>query len=156
MAIEFGRAAPFLTAEWRHLAMLNYEIDPGFLLPLAPKGTELDSWNGRHFVSLVGFFFRNTRVRGLAIPFHRDFEEIHLRFYVRRETEDGRRRGVVLIKEIVPRAAIALTARWLYGENYVSLPTRHVIRREATSPEMTERVKYAWRNFTAGASSWRS
>lgn len=145
MAMESGRATPFLTAEWRHLVLLSYEIDPGLLLPLAPKGTELDSWNGRHFVSLVGFLFLNARVRGLVIPFHQDFEEINLRFYVRRETKDGRRRGVVFVKEIVSRAAIALTARWFYGENYVSLPTRHIIRAEEASPEKTERVKYGWK-----------
>ncbi len=76
--------APFLTAEWRHLAMLNYEIDPVILRPFVPSGTELDSWNGKTYVSIVGFLFLKTRVRGLAIPFHQNFEEINLRFYVRR------------------------------------------------------------------------
>jgi uncharacterized protein YqjF (DUF2071 family) len=76
-----GRA--FLSAEWRHLAILNYEIDPAVLLPFVPRGTELESWNGRTLVSLVGFLFLKTRVLGLSIPFHRNFEEINLRFYVR-------------------------------------------------------------------------
>ena len=142
MAESFGK--PFLTAEWRYLAMLNYEIDPAILLPLAPKGTELDAWNGKTFVSMVGFLFLNTRVMGLAIPFHQDFEEINLRFYVRRDAEDGWRRGVVFVKEIVPRAAIALTARWLYNENYVALPTGHVICRGEDSPRSIESVKYYW------------
>jgi len=138
------RGTSFLTAEWRYLAMLNYEIDPTLLLPLAPKGTELEGWNGTTFVSLVGFLFLNTRVRGLAIPFHQNFEEINLRFYVRREADDGWRRGVVFIKEIVPRAAIALMARWLYNENYVALPTGHVICRGEDSPKSIESVKYYW------------
>ena len=36
------------------------------------------------YVSLVGFRFLNTRVLGVSIPFHRDFDEVNLRFYVRR------------------------------------------------------------------------
>ena len=75
---------PFLTARWEHLAMLNFEIDPQRLAPLVPTGTELDFHEGRTFVSIVGFVFRDTRVRGWAIPRHRDFEELNLRFYVRR------------------------------------------------------------------------
>lgn len=88
--------------------MLNYEIDPALLLPFVPKGTELDTWNGTTFASMVGFLFLDTRVLGMAIPFHRDFEEINLRFYVRRRAEEGWRRGVVFVKEIVPRLAIAV------------------------------------------------
>jgi uncharacterized protein YqjF (DUF2071 family) len=144
MLIRSAQDTPFLTAEWRALVMLNYEIDPGYLLPLAPKGTELDSWSGKHFVSVVGFLFLNTRVLGLAMPFHRNFEEINLRFYVKREAEGGRRRGVAFIKEIVPRAAVALAARWLYNENYVALPTWHAIRREPNAAGKGESVAYGW------------
>jgi uncharacterized protein YqjF (DUF2071 family) len=139
---EFGK--PFLTAEWRYLAMLNYEIEPAVLSPLVPRGTELDSFDGRTFASMVGFLFHNTRVMGLRIPFHENFEEINLRFYVRRKAEDGWRRGVVFVKEIVPRAAIALTARWLYGENYVALPTGNAICRAAEAGREIESVKYFW------------
>ncbi|HWH78647.1 MAG TPA: DUF2071 domain-containing protein [Candidatus Binatus sp.] len=142
MAGNFGK--PFLTAEWRNLAMLNYEIDPAVLSPFVPRGTELDLWNGKTFVSMVGFLFLNTRVLGLPIPFHQNFEEINLRFYVRRKGEDGWRRGVVFIKEIVPRLAIALTARWLYNENYVALPTGHVICHSKERVENIESAKYYW------------
>ena len=90
MTESFGK--PFLTAEWRYLAMLNYEIEPAVLLPLAPKGTELEAWNGKTFVSVVGFLFLNTRVMGWTIPFHQDFEEINLRFYVRRQPSSALRR----------------------------------------------------------------
>src|SRR3954453_16006147 len=113
--------------------MLNYEIEPEVLRPYLPVGTELDAWNGRTYVSMVGFQFLNTRVRGLAIPFHRNFEEINLRFYVRRLGPDGWRRGVVFIKEIVPRFAIAAVARLFYNENYVALPTRHQLDLSAES-----------------------
>jgi uncharacterized protein YqjF (DUF2071 family) len=142
MADTFGNI--FLTAEWRYLAMLNYGIEPGVLRPLVPRGTELDAWNGKTFVSMVGFLFENTRVMGLPVPFHQNFEEINLRFYVRRKADDGWRRGVVFVKEIVPRAAIALVARWIYGENYVALPTGSVICRAQERAEIVESAKYYW------------
>jgi uncharacterized protein len=124
-ATKTGRdpARPFLTAAWHQLAMLNYEVDAALLAPYIPSGLEIDYWQGRTYVSLIGFRFLNTRVLGFPIPFHRSFDEVNLRFYVRREEC----RGVVFIREIVPRAAIALVARRVYGENYVSLPMRHQI-----------------------------
>lgn len=111
--------------------MLNYAVDPESVEPLVPAGTQLDLFQGRCFVSLVGFLFLDTRVRGWAIPFHRNFEEVNLRFYVRRED----RRGVVFVKELVPRRAIAWVARAVYGENYEAVPMRH-----GTSPP-----RYAWK-----------
>lgn len=108
----------FLTAEWRDLIMANYEVDPSLLAGRLPLGTELDLHDGRCFVSLVGFMFLRTRVLGLPIPFHVNFEEVNLRFYVKRDTGGEIRRGVVFVKEIVPRSAIALVARTFYGEPY--------------------------------------
>lgn len=131
----------FLTAEWRYLAMLNYEIDPTILRPFVPAGTELDAWNGRYFVSMVGFLFLNTRVLGVPIPFHRNFEEVNLRFYVRRKGPEGWRRGVVFVKELVPRWAIATVARVVYNENYVALPMSHQI--DSQGDRLT--VQYQWR-----------
>jgi len=124
---------PFLTAEWRHLAMLNYEVNPKLLDPYLPRGVEVDLWEGRTYVSLVGFLFLNTRVLGVPVPFHRNFEDVHLRFYVRRRD----RRGVVFVKEIVPRAAIAWVARSVYRENYLCVPMRHRIDEAG--------VEYRWR-----------
>ena len=121
--------------------MLNYEIDPVILRPFVPSGTELDSWNGKTYVSMVGFLFLKTRVRGLAIPFHQNFEEINLRFYVRRLGPEGWRRGVVFIKEIVPRFAIAAIARLFYNENYIALRTQH--RLEISTENVL--AEYAWR-----------
>jgi uncharacterized protein YqjF (DUF2071 family) len=131
---------PFLTARWRHLAMLNYEVDPKVVRPLAPEGTEIDAFDGRTYASVVGFMFLDTRVRGWAIPFHRNFEEVNLRIYVRRKAGDGWRRGVVFVKEIVPRIAIAWVARALYGEKYVALPMSH-----RCSSEDPPAVRYSWR-----------
>jgi uncharacterized protein YqjF (DUF2071 family) len=135
---------PFLSAQWRHLAMLNYEVDPSLLAPRVPYGTELDAWQGRHYVSLVGFLFLDTRVLGVPIPFHRTFEEVNLRFYVRRKGPDGWRRGVTFVKEMVPRAAIALVARTLYNEPYASLPMGHDITPSVASAHV-DRAAYSWR-----------
>jgi uncharacterized protein len=136
--------APFLTAEWRHLVILNFQVDPLVLRPLVPVGTELEDWQGRIYMSLVGFLFLNTRVYGVGIPFHRDFEEVNLRFYVRRRVSDGWRRAVVFVKEIVPRAAIAFAARALYGENYVAAPMQHRIEWDAVGAGRPQAVSYSW------------
>ena len=133
----------FLSAAWRRLLLLNYRIEPEALQPFLPPHTELDLWNDICYVSLVGFMFQNTRVKGLKIPFHVNFEEINLRFYVRRrDPESGDwRRGVVFIREIVPKPAIAWVANTLYRERYV---TRRMWHRWAESPSGLE-VEYAWR-----------
>jgi len=132
----------FLTAEWKHLAMLNYAIEPAILAPFVPAGTELDTWNGAHYVSIVGFLFSNTRVSGFAIPFHRNFEEVNLRFYVRSHTGHGWKRGVVFIKEMVPRSMIALVAQYFYNEPYIGLPMSHHIE---TGAGTLQSVRYNWR-----------
>jgi len=129
--------AAFLSAEWRWLAMVNYAVDPAALRPYVPAGTELDVFRGRTYVSLVGFLFLNTKLWGLPVPFHRNFEEVNLRFYVRRKAEGEWRRGVVFIREIVPRRAIAWTARAFYGERYAAAPMRHTIE--------GDRFCYGWR-----------
>jgi hypothetical protein len=131
---------PFLTAEWRHLAMLNFAVDPKILEPLVPAGTELDFHEGETFVSVVGFLFLQTRVLGLPIPLHRNFEEVNLRFYVRRRTAEGWRRGVTFVRELVPRRAIALVARIFYDEPYLAMPMRHSIAHAAQ--ELA--VQYQW------------
>jgi uncharacterized protein YqjF (DUF2071 family) len=132
---------PFLTATWRYLAMLNYVVDPGLIKRLIPAGTEIDYENGETFVSVVGFLFLDTRLLGLPIPLHRDFEEVNLRLYVRRKSADTWRRGVVFIRELVPRRAIALVARAFYGERYVALPMKHNI--EHVDDGLS--VEYSWR-----------
>jgi uncharacterized protein YqjF (DUF2071 family) len=136
-------AIRFLTAEWLDLAMLNYEIDPATLRARIPAGCELDSFAGRTYVSVVGFRFLRTRVLGMPIPFHVNFDEVNLRFYVRRAVAGERRRGVVFVKELVPRRAIAWVARVVYGENYVALPMRHEVTRQAASKPM--RAAYRWK-----------
>ena len=138
-----AQSAPFLTAQWRYLAMLNYEVDPAVLRPHVPRGTELDTYENMTLVSVVGFRFLSTKLRGLAIPFHRDFDEVNLRFYVRRKGPEGWRRGVAFIKEIVPRRAIAWVARRLYNESYVALPMRH--RVELEEGDASGIVFYEWK-----------
>jgi len=117
----------FLTAEWNNLLMLNYEVDPELLKPHLPPATELDLWQGKALVSMVGFMFNNTRVLGIRWPFHVNFEEVNLRFYVRHFDGKEWKRGAVFISEIVPKIAISLMANNLYNEHYSAMPMRHSI-----------------------------
>ena len=123
--------------------MLNYEVPETLLKPLVPAGVELDRWNGTLYVSVVGFLFRDTRVLGVPVPGHRTFEEVNLRFYVRRVVADESRRGVVFVRELVPRSAIALVARLMYNEPYRALPMRHALLVHRQNGEIER--EYAWR-----------
>jgi uncharacterized protein len=150
----------FLTADWRDLVMLNYEIDPSLVARHVPQGTELDAFEGKVYVSLVGFQFLRTKLFGFVpLPFHTNFDEVNLRFYVRRREGDDVRRGVVFIREIVPRFAVAQLARLAYGENYVSLPMRHSVHTNGAgiSAEYQWQVARQWcglRAESSGASAY--
>ncbi len=151
---DASRAAPqrraFLSAQWRYLLMLNYDVPAEVLEPLVPAGTVLDRWRGRALASVVGFRFLRTSVLGVPVPFHRDFDEVNLRFYVKRTIAGGEvRRGVVFVRELVPRRAIAAVARLVYNEPY-----RAVMMRSAAPAGPTDapgRVSYAWRARRRGA-----
>ena len=132
----------FLKAEWRKLAIANYSIDPDLLKKHVPSKTELDLWNGTCYASLVGFMFVNTRLLGIPIPFHRNFEEVNLRFYVRYKEGNVWKRGVVFIKEIVPKPALTWVANTIYKEHYQTLKMNH------NWIETQDRidVEYTWRH----------
>jgi uncharacterized protein YqjF (DUF2071 family) len=133
----------FLTAEWRKLIMAQYAIDPAILAPWLPTGVEIDFYHNNCYISLVGFLFDRVRVKGVAIPFHTRFEEVNLRFYVARTEPDGtRKRGVVFIREFVPRAAITLIANSLYEEPYATLPTYSSI----STARQALTVRYSWQH----------
>ncbi len=142
-------ANKFLSAAWRNLAMANYEIAPKMLEHLIPKGTEIDLWNNTCYVSLVGFMFENTKVLGISIPFHRNFEEVNLRFYVRYKAENEWRRAVVFVKEIVPKPMITLVANTVYGEHYQTLPMKHEINSglDKLQVEYYWKFKNEWNHF---------
>lgn len=137
---------PFLTAQWIRLAMLNYRMSPEILAPFVPPGTELDYHESETYMSIVGFLFRDTRLMGWAIPWHREFPELNLRIYVRRQLGHEIRRGVVFLKEVCPRWAVSLVARWGYGEKYVTLPMRHAAVEAANQ---ISSVAYQWRAYHA-------
>ena len=140
----------FLSAQWRALAMLNWQVEPRLIEPYVPRGTELDFHDGKTYVSVVGFVFRDTYLLGLPIPWHRNFEEVNLRYYLRRE-EGGRvKRAVAFIREIVQQWAIARVAHWSFNESYVCHPMRHRHEGYALDPagQHAARVlaEYAWKS----------
>ncbi len=77
---------PFLTAEWRWLAMLNYEVPPAILKPWLP-------------------------------------------------------RGVVFVRELVPKPMIAAVARVVYDEPYLAVHMHHEIEPGHGTPNL---VEYRW------------
>ncbi|WP_417799326.1 YqjF family protein [Tenacibaculum sp.] len=127
----------FLKAEWRKLVMINYEVNPDVLKEFIPKGTKLDFYENKCYISVVGFMFLNTKLLGVKIPFHVNFEEVNLRFYVKRKDK----RGVVFIKEIVPKPAITFVANTIYKENYQTLPMKH----SWTEKDDMFKVSYQWK-----------
>jgi len=130
----------FLTAEWRKLILLNYKIDPNILTSYIPKGTELDFYKGNCYVSLVGFLFKNTKLLGIKIPFHSNFEEVNLRFYVKYRNGDTWKRGVVFIKELVPKPALTFVANTIYKEYYQTVPMQHIWNKN----EAHNFIEYSW------------
>ena len=140
-------APNFLTANWRYLAMLNFEVDPAVLLPHLPKGTELDDRDGRHYVSLVAFLFLDTHVLGLPALFHQNFEEVNLRFYVRRRVGAEIRSGVVFIREMVPLFLVAETAKLTYNEPYRTVPMQHAIVKTSGELQTIEHMFGAGRDL---------
>lgn len=138
----------FMKAEWNDLLFINYEISPEILEKYVPKGTELDLWNGKCYISLIGFMFEDVKILGLKIPYHINFEEVNLRFYVRRFEDGIWKRGVVFVKEIVPKHAITFVANTLYNEQYQTLPMRH----ERTTINDKLLFKYEWKKND----SWNS
>ncbi|MGJ8746023.1 YqjF family protein [Polaribacter sp.] len=131
----------FLKAEWRKLIMVNYEINPNVLQEYVPPGTTLDFFEGKCYVSLIGFMFLNTKLLGLKIPLHTNFEEVNLRFYVKRKVQNKVKRGVVFIKEIVPKPALTFVANTIYKEHYQTLPMKHLWNFETNKLK----VSYQWK-----------
>lgn len=129
-----------LTCEWKKLAFANYIVPPEIVEKHLPPHTELDYFNGNCFVSLVGFQFKNVQIAGVKIPFHTDFEEINLRFYVKRFDGQQWRHGTVFISEIADKAALSLLANSIFRENYQTLPTRQ----EVEENEQELKAAYYW------------
>lgn len=131
----------FLEAKWENLIMANYAVDPNVLIPYLPKGVELDSFEGKFYVSLVGFMFNKTRIFKVPIPYLGSFEEINLRFYVLRKQAGKIKRGVVFINETVPYAPVAWMANYLYKEHYTAVKTKH--HWEIT--DLIKKIDYSWK-----------
>lgn len=121
--------------------MCNYVVNPELLLKHLPYKTELDIFNGKTYVSLVGFMFAETKIGGISVPFHINFEEVNLRFYVRYNDNGIWKRGVTFVKEIVPRRAISFIANTVYNEKYCTMKMRNLIERK----EDKTTIGYYWR-----------
>jgi uncharacterized protein YqjF (DUF2071 family) len=128
-----------LTADFRYLIFLNYRVERELLESRVPPGAELDLLNGHLYISLVAFLFENLHIEGLPAPFHQKFEEVNLRFYVKQKGSTEEKHGVVLIREIVPKTLMAVAARVIFNEKYISLPMEH----ELKAGEV-QSMEYSW------------
>ena len=131
----------FLKARWENLIMANYTIDTEVLLPFLPAGVEIDLYDGKAYVSLVGFIFKRSRIFHVPIPLMGTFEEVNLRFYVKRKVGDTYRRGVVFINETVPYRPVAWLANKLYKEHYITIPTKH----DLVLDQSSKSIQYEWK-----------
>lgn len=128
---------PFLSAYWKKLLVVNYEIDSSVLQNHVPRGTSLDDFDGKYYISLVAFMFLKNKLWGLIPTFpHYNFEEANLRYYIKREEESEVKKGVAFIREVVPSQIIAWTARTFYNEPYVKLPMSHIWENDL--------IRYSW------------
>jgi uncharacterized protein YqjF (DUF2071 family) len=140
---------PFLTARWTELLLLNFPVPVELIASLAPRGTEPDLHDGQAYASVIGFRFHNVKLLGIPIPGHTRFDEINLRYYVKRTVGIETRRGVVFVREIVPRWAVALIANRLYNENYVTRKMRNRIMMSGAELSAGDTIEYAWQSRTA-------
>lgn len=131
----------FLTANWENIVMINYLVDRAVLLPYLPHGVDLDTYEDKVFVSLVGFKFAKSKIFGVSIPIYGSFDEVNLRFYVKREDGGELKRGVVFISEIVPYQIVSFLANSLYKEHYRTAKMESSI----TLAGKKKYLKYAWK-----------
>lgn len=141
------RAPGFVAARWRNVALLSWPVADELLEQLLPGGLEIDHWGGAAYISLVGLWFDDLRVFGIPAPARR-YEEVNLRFYVRRpQCADGGGPGVIFIRQLVPHRMTAFLARRIYGEPFLSVPMWHRFGgADAADPAGACRVEYGWRS----------
>ncbi|HKE19548.1 MAG TPA: DUF2071 domain-containing protein [Kofleriaceae bacterium] len=126
---------------------MTFAIDPRALRGLVPVGTEIDTFDdGRAPLSMVALRFDDSRVLGLPIPFARSYDQVALRFYVRRWLGGDRwRRGTVPVIEFVPVSALVSAGHVLYGEAYERRPVTSRVRPPDPGTNRGGRAVYRWR-----------
>lgn len=134
------RRRPSLTARWSNLILLTYPVDEGLVRPWLPRDVEPDLVDGRAQVSLIAFDFVDTRVRGRRIPGFVDFPEINFRTYVRQ----GDRRGVAVLRELVPSPLAAAIGRLRFNEPFRSAQMES--RTASLGDELVVEHRWRWKD----------
>ena len=136
----------FLESKWQRLVSINYVVDAKILEPYIPAGTELELFNNKCFVSLVAFRYDDTKLLRFKVPFHTQFEEINLRFYVRRKLPNRQWRSeVAFTKLFFPKPALSAVANSIYKENYETRRMRHTWK---------EDEKFLYTSYGLNKSHW--
>lgn len=139
----------FLKAQWQDLIMINYEVPRTLVEKYLPAGCEVDLENNRCFASLVLFQFKDCKVKGISWPGYRNFSEINLRLYVTFKDNDEIKRGVIFVKEFVPKKLIAFIAQKLYKEPYFYSQIDY----SSKADEKQRQLSYSWQEAQVSISS---
>ena len=134
-----------MTARFSEVVAVNFQIDPKVLAPRIPKGLELDFYKGETYVSLVAMMLRDVRVWGIPIHIATGFEELNMRFYVRRKDGDGYQRGACFIKDYVSSGAAAWILGSLFKADFHKIKMKHDNTGFADDGESVPSVDYRWK-----------
>lgn len=76
--------------EWNNSVFLHFEIPYELLIDLIPNDLELDSFNGKYYVSLVAFTMNELYPKNLfPLGYISNFHEINIRTYVNKDNKSG-------------------------------------------------------------------
>ena len=105
----------FMSQRWEELLLLHWPVEHNKLINLVPSDLELDLFEGRAWISVVGFKLTQLRISPVRwIPWS-DFWEINLRTYVR----DRNGKKGIWFYSLDSSDLLAVTgARLLYGLPY--------------------------------------
>jgi uncharacterized protein YqjF (DUF2071 family) len=79
---------PDFRMDWRDVLFVSYPVDPDTVAPHLPDGLDLDTHDGRAYLSVVPFVIEDVRPAGLPAAIGLTTPELNLRTYV---TIDGAR-----------------------------------------------------------------
>lgn len=110
--------------EWNDALFLHFEVDFNILRKLVPKNLNIDSSEGKYYVSVVAFKMEKIRPRNLpSVRFISDFYEINVRTYI----NNNDKQGVYFLNIEAEKQISAFVARTLSGLPYENLRSSAVV-----------------------------
>jgi len=101
--------------EWTDILFLHFEVEHAELRSLIPDDLKLDDFNGKYYVSVLGFNMHKLKPsKRLAIKFRADYNEIQIRTYVSKNNK----RGLYVLNMEVADKISSFVAQILSGMPY--------------------------------------